>query len=73
MVKGASIKSQPVRRILRRWPNSAAEPGSAAELGQRRKLRRAGWLLMLAPFTIFLIEASFRLGALQASMMENFR
>ncbi len=58
-----------MRPMHPKWIERYGRPGTGNELEARLDLRRLGWLLMLAPFTIFLIEAAFRLGDLQASMM----
>ena len=53
------------------WIALFGVPGSGEEPRMRGRLRLAGWFCMLAPFSIFLIEASFRLGALRASMFQT--
>ena len=60
-----------MRPMHPRWIDLFGTPGSNRELEMRGRLRLCGWLLMLVPFTIFMIEAGFRLGALEASMMES--
>jgi hypothetical protein len=50
------------------WIKKFGTPGEGDEPELRRGLRLLGLALLLAPFTIFLIEASLRLGALKASM-----
>jgi tetratricopeptide (TPR) repeat protein len=56
-----------------KWIEIVGQPGTGDEPEIRTGLRVLGWALMLAPFTIFLIEASYRLGVLQASMLANLR
>lgn len=50
------------------WIGLFGVPGTPGEPKMRRELRMLAWVLMLAPFTMFLIAASYRLGVLQASM-----
>jgi tetratricopeptide (TPR) repeat protein len=56
-----------------KWIEIVGQPGTGDEPEIRSGLRELGWALLLAPFTIFLIEASYRLGILQASMLANLR
>jgi hypothetical protein len=60
-----------MRPMHPRWIERFGVPGTGDEPGVRRDVRLLGMALMLAPFTIFLVEASYRLGELQASMMNN--
>lgn len=56
-----------------RWVAWFGQPGSGDEPDWRRGLRLLGWGLMLAPYTIFLIEAGSRLGVLQSTLMSGMR
>jgi hypothetical protein len=56
-----------------KWIEIIGQPGTGDEPEIRAGLRLLGWALMLAPFTIFMIEAGYRLGVLQASMLANIR
>lgn len=50
------------------WVKKFGQPGEGDEPEMRRGLRLLGLALLLAPFTIFIIEASLRLGVLRSSM-----
>ncbi len=58
-----------MRPMHPQWIALCGTPGTGDEPQKREEMRWLGWLLMLAPFTIFLIEAGFRLGVLQSAMM----
>lgn len=51
------------------WVDQFGEPGSGEELEMRKGIRLLGWALLLAPYTMFLIDAGQRLGVLQASVL----
>ncbi len=51
------------------WVKLFGLPGVGDEPEMRRGLRLLGIALLLAPFTIFMIEAGHRLGVLRASML----
>ena len=51
------------------WIKLFGLPGTGDEPEMRRGLRLLGIALLLAPFTIFMIEAGHRLGVLRASML----
>jgi hypothetical protein len=55
------------------WVKRFGQPGAGDEPEMRRGLRLLGWALLLAPYTMFLIEAGYRLGVLQASMFPGIR
>lgn len=55
------------------WVKLFGQPGSSDEPETRRGLRMLGWALQFAPYTIFLLEASQRLGELQAAMAPALR
>ena len=55
------------------WVKRFGPPGSGDEPEMRKGLRLLGLALLLAPFTLFLIEAGNRLGVLQASMFPGLR
>lgn len=52
-----------------RWVKLFGRPGTGDEPDMRAGLRLLGLALLLAPYTMFLIEAGYRLGVLQASML----
>jgi hypothetical protein len=54
-----------------RWVALFGSPGTGDEPEMRRGMRLLGWALLLAPFTMFFIEAGHRLGVLQASMLPH--
>jgi tetratricopeptide (TPR) repeat protein len=54
-----------------KWIELFGRPGSGDEPEWRRGLCLLGWALLLAPYTMFLIEAGYRLGVLQASMLAD--
>jgi hypothetical protein len=56
-----------------KWVEIIGQPGTGDEPEFRAGLRELGWALLLAPFTIFMIEAGYRLGVLQASILANVR
>jgi hypothetical protein len=60
-----------MRPMHPKWIALYGTPGTGDEPQKREEMRWLGWLLMLAPFTIFLIEAGFRLGVLQSAMMNK--
>jgi hypothetical protein len=60
-----------MRPMHPKWVERYGAPGTGDEPHARRRLNLAGWLCMLAPFSIFLIDAGFRLGALRASMLQG--
>lgn len=51
-----------------RWVAMFGKPGEDDEPEMRRGIRLLGWALLLAPYTMFLIDAGQRLGVLHASM-----
>lgn len=51
------------------WVKWFGRPGAGDEPEMRRWLRLLGWAMLLAPYTIFFLEAGRRLGELQASML----
>lgn len=55
------------------WVKWFGQPGSADEPEMRRGMRLLGWGLMLAPYTIFFIEAGSRLGLLQSTLLSGLR
>lgn len=55
------------------WVKRFGPPGTGDEPEMRKGLRLLGLALLLAPFTLFLIEAGNRLGVLQASMFPGIR
>ncbi len=61
-----------MRPMHPKWIALYGTPGTGDEPQKREEMRWLGWLLMLAPFTIFLLEAGFRLGVLQSAMMRQF-
>lgn len=66
---GLLISVTEMRPAHPKWVELFGAPGSGDEPEMRRGLRLLGWALMLAPFTIFLIEAARRLNELQSSML----
>ena len=52
-----------------RWIQFFGQPGTGEEPEMRSGLRWLGFALLLAPYTMFLIEAGHRLGELQASLI----
>ena len=70
---GLLIAVTGMRPMHPKWIELYGQPGTTAELGQRRKLRRAGWLLMLLPFTALMIYESvpFVLYALRSGEMSG--
>lgn len=56
-----------------KWVAWFGRPGTGDEPEMRRGLRLLGWVLMLAPFTIFAIEAGHRLSVLQSSLLSGLR
>ncbi len=55
------------------WVKHFGPPGTNDEPEMRKGLRLLGLALLLAPYTLFLIEAGHRLGVLQASMFPGIR
>ncbi len=55
------------------WVKHFGPPGTGDEPEMRKGLRLLGLALLLAPYTLFLIEAGHRLGVLQASMFPGIR
>jgi tetratricopeptide (TPR) repeat protein len=55
------------------WVAWFGQPGTGDEPEMRRGLRLLGWALMLAPYTIFTIEAGHRLSVLQSSILSGMR
>lgn len=55
------------------WVEYIGSPGTGDEPEMRRGLRLLGLALLLAPYTLFMIEAGHRLGVLQAAMFSGIR
>jgi len=55
-----------------RWVAWFGQPGSGDEPEMRRGLRLLGWAFLLAPYTVFMMEAGRRLGEMQASMLPGW-
>lgn len=55
------------------WVAWFGQPGSGDEPDMRRGLRLLGWALLFAPYTIFTLDASARLGMLQTSLLSGLR
>lgn len=58
-----------MRPVHPRWVAMFGEPGAGDEAEMRKGVRLLGWALLLAPYTMFLIDAGQRLGVLQASVL----
>jgi tetratricopeptide (TPR) repeat protein len=56
-----------------KWIAWYGQPGSGDEPEMRRGMRLLGLALMIAPFTIFMIEAGARLGTLQSNLLSGMR
>lgn len=63
------ISATEMRPAHPRWIKLFGPPGTGEEPEMRSGLRWLGFAMLLAPYTIFLIEASHRLGELQASLI----
>lgn len=63
------VSATTMRPMHPKWIEIFGAPGSGSEPETRFRLHLLGWLCMLAPFSIFLVDAGFRLGALHASML----
>jgi tetratricopeptide (TPR) repeat protein len=66
------VSATTMRPMHPKWIEIFGAPGAGSEPETRFRLQLLGWLCMLAPFSIFLVDAGFRLGALSASMFEVF-
>ena len=66
------VSTTEMRPMHPKWVEWFGKPGTAKEIRVRRDARWIGWGMMAIPFTLFLIEAGFRLGVMQASMIGNF-
>ncbi len=63
------VSATTMRPMHPKWIEMFGAPGAGSEPETRLRLHLAGWLCMLAPFSIFLVDAGFRLSALHASML----
>jgi tetratricopeptide (TPR) repeat protein len=54
-----------------KWVAWYGQPGSGDEPEMRRGMRLLGWALLLAPYTIFMIDAGARLGMLQSALLSR--
>ena len=52
-----------------KWVELFGQPGTGDEPEMRRALRLLGWALLLAPYTMLLIDAGHRLEILQTSVL----
>lgn len=65
------VSATDLRPAHPKWIALFGLPGAGDEPEMRRGLRLLGLALLLAPYTMFFIEASLRLGVLQASMLSR--
>ncbi|MBE0697553.1 MAG: hypothetical protein IH586_11585 [Anaerolineaceae bacterium] len=56
-----------------KWVAWYGRPGNGDEPEMRQGMRLLGWALMLAPYTIFMIEAGARLGMLQSAILSRMQ
>lgn len=58
-----------MRPVHPAWVNLFGKPGAGEEPEMRKGIRLLGWALLLAPYSMFLMDAGQRLVTLQSSML----